>query len=112
MKIERAIEILDPEHRERYEDLEEVNEACRMGMEVLQMLRDGKMVEFGNWVGEEYDGFADGNPVYETWRCTVCGDSVRNSGEPPAYRYCPFCGAVMTKKIVPLPIREERKHGN
>jgi len=38
--IERAIEILDPEHRERYSDLpdgmEQLNEACRMGMEALQ----------------------------------------------------------------------------
>ena len=30
MEIERAIEILDPEHREQYESLEPVNEACRM----------------------------------------------------------------------------------
>ena len=39
MKIERAIEILDPEHRERYDDLEEVNEACRMGMEALRIVQ-------------------------------------------------------------------------
>ena len=32
MKIERAIEILDPEHREQYESLKPVNEACRMDM--------------------------------------------------------------------------------
>ena len=31
MKIERAIEILDPEHRECYDGMDEVNEACRMG---------------------------------------------------------------------------------
>lgn len=31
MSIERAFEILDPTHRERYESLEPVNEACRMG---------------------------------------------------------------------------------
>lgn len=36
MKLERAIEILNPEHREHYDDLEEVNEACRMGMEALK----------------------------------------------------------------------------
>ena len=36
MKIERAIEILDPEHREHYESIEPVNEACRMGMEALE----------------------------------------------------------------------------
>lgn len=39
MKIERAIEILDPEHRENYDGLDEVNEACRMGMEALKRTR-------------------------------------------------------------------------
>lgn len=39
MKIERAIEILDPEHRENYDGLDEVNEACRMGMEALERTR-------------------------------------------------------------------------
>lgn len=39
MKIERAIEILDPEHRERYESIEPVNEACRMGIEALKRQR-------------------------------------------------------------------------
>lgn len=40
MKIERAIEILDPEHREHYDDLEEVNEACRMGMAALRIAKE------------------------------------------------------------------------
>lgn len=39
MKIERAIEILDLEHRENYDGLDEVNEACRMGMEALERTR-------------------------------------------------------------------------
>jgi len=37
MTYERAIEILNPEHREHYESIEPVNEACRMGMEALQL---------------------------------------------------------------------------
>lgn len=36
MTIDRAIEILDPEHRENYDGMDEVNEACRMGMEALK----------------------------------------------------------------------------
>lgn len=36
MTIERAIEILDPEHREKYESIEPVNEACIMGIEALK----------------------------------------------------------------------------
>lgn len=35
MTIDRAIEILDPEHRENYDGMDEVNEAFRMGMEAL-----------------------------------------------------------------------------
>ena len=35
MTYERAAEILDPEHRETYESLEIVDEACRMGREAL-----------------------------------------------------------------------------
>lgn len=36
MTVKRAIEILDPAHREHYESIEPVNEACRMGMEALK----------------------------------------------------------------------------
>jgi ribosomal protein S27AE len=35
MSIERACEILDPEHREHYESIEPVNQACIMGREAL-----------------------------------------------------------------------------
>lgn len=37
MTIERAIEILDPNHREHYESIEPVNEACYLGMRALQL---------------------------------------------------------------------------
>ena len=40
MTFDRAIEILDPEHREHYESLDPVNEACRMGMNALVFQRD------------------------------------------------------------------------
>lgn len=39
MTIDRAIEILNPEHREHYESIDPVNEACRMGMEALKRTR-------------------------------------------------------------------------
>lgn len=39
ISVDRAIQILDPEHREHYESLDEVNEACRMGMEALKAIR-------------------------------------------------------------------------
>lgn len=39
MTIDRAIEILNLERREHYDSLDEVNEACRMGMEALERQR-------------------------------------------------------------------------
>ena len=39
MTIDRAIEILDPEHWAIYDGVDEVNEACRMGMEALERTR-------------------------------------------------------------------------
>lgn len=39
MTVDRAIEILNPEHREVYDSIEPVNEACRMGMEALEKMR-------------------------------------------------------------------------
>lgn len=36
MTYERASEILDPEHRENYDSIETVKEACRMGMDALK----------------------------------------------------------------------------
>ena len=39
MTIDRAIEILDPTHREHYESIEVVEEACRMGMNALRRLK-------------------------------------------------------------------------
>ena len=60
MENERAIEILDPEHREAYESLEPVNEACRMGVEPV--LINSALVSAQNrqrlyWVGKrEPDG--------------------------------------------------------
>ena len=47
------------------------------------------------WYGSEFDGYADGNPVYDTWGCSHCHEEVSAEGFPPAYDYCPNCGAKM-----------------
>ena len=57
MTIDRAIEILDPEHRENYDGMDEVNEACRMGMEALERTR---------WVP-----ISDGNPKKSGYYCVT-----------------------------------------
>lgn len=36
MDVYRAMQILDPDHRERYDSLDPVNEACEMGIAELE----------------------------------------------------------------------------
>ena len=71
----RAIEILDPEHREQYGSIEPVNEACRMGREAL-LLRvprspypdgDKSILACPGCGSGEYLHNEDGN------RCAFCG---------------------------------------
>lgn len=48
------------------------------------------------WEGVEYDGYADGCPVYDVWECTQCG--YEHYGESDTLTdYCPGCGAKMTE---------------
>lgn len=47
----------------------------------------------GEWIGEA-DGYADGEFVYDTWYCSNC-DYVIDDDEPPAWNFCPMCGARM-----------------
>lgn len=75
MEIARAREILDPEHREPYESLEPVNEACRMGVEALRRRvpespypdGDAGVMACPSCGSGEYLHNEDGN------RCRFCG---------------------------------------
>lgn len=49
----------------------------------------------GKWVGTEFDGYADGYPVYYEWKCSACGRIVED--EEPTWNFCPNCGAEMVK---------------
>ena len=56
---------------------------------------DVVQVIHAHWVGTEYDGYADGNPVYFTYECSHCGDEIDTDGNEPNFNYCPYCGAKM-----------------
>lgn len=48
------------------------------------------------WQGE-YDGYANGNPVYDVWHCSSCDYLIDDGTDDPALlpKYCPNCGARM-----------------
>lgn len=49
-----------------------------------------------HWQGE-YDGYADGNPVYDVWNCSACGYCIDDGTDDPDMlpKYCPGCGSRM-----------------
>lgn len=57
---------------------------------------DAVPVKHGKFIGTEYDGYADGSPVYYEWKCSECGYIFED--DEPTYNYCPNCGARMDKE--------------
>lgn len=81
MTNERAIEILNPEHREDYKSIEPIEEACRMGMKALEKQMPRKPVEQGDCPAcGRYVGYLD----TMTWElpkyCVECGQALEWSG--------------------------------
>lgn len=66
----------------------------------IYILEEMKPVEpkTGHWIGTEYDGYADGHPVYDVYECSECGMEydATDDGEI-THNYCPNCGAKMER---------------
>ena len=56
-------------------------------------------VRHGRWIGLEYDGYADGCPVYDLWECSECGEEVKGEDVPATHSWCHSCGARMDKEV-------------
>ena len=84
MTPERAIEILNPEHREHYESIEPVNEACRMGMKALEKQIPKKVKN----IDENHSYFV----------CENCGTAIYYTAMPKSHRYCLNCGQALDWK--------------
>lgn len=86
MKIERAIEILDPAHRERYESIDPVSEACRMGMDALERLIPRAADD------EKANGTQKIVKSAYTVRCGCCHEVYEIIWPRCFYPFCPICG--------------------
>lgn len=66
-------------------------------MEYAEALPAADVVEVrhGRWVGLEYDGYADGCPVYDLWECSECGEEARGEDVPDTHPWCHGCGSRM-----------------
>lgn len=56
---------------------------------------DAEPVRHGRWVPTEFDGYADGYPVWDTWECSECRDEQYGNDIADLLHYCPNCGAKM-----------------
>lgn len=89
MTTERAIEILDPDHREHYESIEPVNEACRMAISALEKqipIKPDRMT-YDLLVKDGWD-----------YACPVCGCAVgenRYVKESQEDDFCSQCGQAL-----------------
>lgn len=50
--------------------------------------------KMGRWLPIEYDGYADGFPVWNKWECSECGYE-HNGDEESLTAFCPNCGQKM-----------------
>lgn len=67
--------------------------------DVLAVVADAPTVDavevvHGRWIPLEYDGYADGNPVWDLWECSECQEE-HSGDEDTLTPYCPQCGAKM-----------------
>ena len=63
------------------------------------MTADVAPVIHAHWIGTEYDGYADGHPVYDTYECSNCRNEIDTDGYEPMFDYCPKCGAKMDEEF-------------
>ena len=83
-EVLKAVVFIIPQ--EYYSD--KIDEALDMAIKALEEQKTGK------WIGIEYEGYADGNPVYDVYECSSCG-YVHNGESDTLSDYCPDCGAKM-----------------
>lgn len=55
---------------------------------------DAEPVRHGRWIPIEYDGYADGAPVWDKYECSECGHEHKGE-EDTLTAFCPDCGARM-----------------
>ena len=61
---------------------------------LVEVPAHGRPALRGEWAGD-YDGYADGAPVYDMWSCSCCGKQFDEWDEKPTWKFCPECGADM-----------------
>lgn len=93
---ERAIEILDPEHREHYKSISPVNEACKIGMKAIKRSMVSERINYtADWYSKRNNY---GELVYDTALCPECNWCFDMDDADWGAHYCPHCGQKLEWK--------------
>ncbi len=71
-----------------------LHDAQRKAADAIEEL--SKERKTGEWCAD-YDGYSDGEPVYDMWWCSACGEYFDEWDDRPTWKYCPNCGAKMSE---------------
>ena len=73
----------------------EIMETCLEAVRAYTPAHIDREAICGSWEGEA-DGYADGELVYDVWRCGDCGHIEETDDPDLLPRFCPNCGRAMT----------------
>lgn len=82
-----------------FRDTSEIGEFYAVGtcdIDIMPTIDPDTLRPTAYWQGD-YDGYADGNPVYDIWHCSSCEYCIDDGTDDPELlpKYCPNCGARM-----------------
>lgn len=92
-RITLAYEAHGEGHVKFSDDIIKISDAANVLRDLPTITAERKR---GRFVGTEFDGYADGNPVFYEWECSECRCVFEE--DEPTYNYCPNCGAYMGEK--------------
>ena len=78
-------------------------EMYRMAAKALRAASRERMKKMrGEWMGSA-DGYADGELVYDIWKCSHCGYVIDEEDDPDMLpQFCPKCCSIMTDEAVEM----------
>ena len=78
--------------KEKYKDYDLIVFYC-FGFEIIKDIT--KESNEAQWIGILYDGYADGQPVFDIFECSNCKEEYYTDDVKQLPNYCPNCGRKM-----------------
>ena len=79
------------------------HELFKVDLDALRAASRERMKKMrGEWMGSA-DGYADGELVYDIWKCSHCGYVIDEEDDPDMLpQFCPKCCSIMTDEALEM----------